>query len=89
MVRVIVRVTKTASEKNFSWFGGHQNYYEEGEGKVMRFIVYKKLSKEEAEKLMSKARNWFESNPRRRVCRTDLFKIRRNYIREDILEHTF
>lgn len=52
------------------------------------FIVFKKFTQEEAERTIADLSAWFEANPKRRVCRTDLgFKVRRNKIRQDIGPH--
>jgi hypothetical protein len=50
-------------------------------------IIYKKLTPEEAEENIRLTTLWFQAHPERRVCRTDLFKVRRSHIREDIEAH--
>ncbi|MEK6879799.1 MAG: hypothetical protein AABY22_09345 [Nanoarchaeota archaeon] len=53
----------------------------------MSFILFNKFNKKDAKKLLTDMEEWFKNNPKRRVCYTDLFKIRRNHIKEDILKH--
>lgn len=53
----------------------------------MLFRIFKKLTKEEAEDNIKNLDIWFKNNPRRRVCRTDLFKVRKGHIREDVTKH--
>jgi hypothetical protein len=55
---------------------------------MVRLIVYSKLTPEDALKLIRDMIEWFEANPKRRVCNTDLFKVRRGFIAKDVLEHT-
>ncbi len=55
---------------------------------MSRFIFYQKLNTEEALETMRNIIVWFKENPTRRVCNTDLFKIRRSHIAEDILKRT-
>lgn len=50
-------------------------------------IVYRKLTKQEAEDNIAAIEQWFKDNPKRNICRTDLFKVRRNHVREDVMEH--
>jgi len=54
----------------------------------MLLVIFPKLTTEEAEENIRKIEQWFSEHPKRKVCRTDLFKVRRGYVREDILEHT-
>jgi hypothetical protein len=51
-------------------------------------LVFKKLTAEEAIVAMGDIEKWFRNNPRRRVCNSDLFKIRRGYLVEDVLKHS-
>lgn len=53
----------------------------------MKFVITEKLNQEEATTTYNLATHFFNKNPKRRVIRTDWFKIRRKYIKEDILEH--
>lgn len=55
---------------------------------MARIIVFKKLSLKEATDLMVKVEDFFQKNKSRRICRTDLFEIRRGYTATDILKHT-
>ena len=52
------------------------------------FIVMNKMNQKEAQDNYDGIKKWFENNPKRRVCRTDCFKVRRKYIKEDILKHS-
>ncbi len=52
------------------------------------FIVYKKFTLKQAERCIAQLEKWFENNPKRKVCRTDLFEVRRDHVREEILKHT-
>lgn len=52
------------------------------------FIIFRKFSHEEARENIDAIEKWFTANPRRRICLTDLFKVRRGHVREDILKHT-
>ena len=51
-------------------------------------IIRQKLTREEAEKNIALIAQWFKDNPRRKVCRTDLWKVRRGFVREDINNHS-
>ena len=52
------------------------------------FIVFRKLTVYDAIDTMIGIEKFFRENPSRKVCRTDLFEIRRGHIVEDILKHT-
>tara|TARA_Y100000310_G_scaffold219114_1_gene220514 strand:- start:98 stop:283 length:186 start_codon:yes stop_codon:yes gene_type:complete len=52
------------------------------------FIVFKKLSQEEAQDAYDGIKRWFEDNPKRKKCHTDVFDVRRGHIKEDILSHS-
>jgi hypothetical protein len=54
----------------------------------MATIITRKLTKGEAEKNILLITEWFKQHPRRKVCRTDLWKVRKQHVREDILKHT-
>jgi len=54
----------------------------------MKFIVMKKFTYKKALKFMKDIEQWFNKHPKRKVCNTDVFKIRRKYIVKDILKHT-
>jgi len=43
--------------------------------------VHKQIAMKQAEK-------WFRENPKRKICKTDLFEIRKGFIVEDILKYT-
>jgi CRISPR/Cas system-associated protein Cas10 (large subunit of type III CRISPR-Cas system) len=56
-------------------------------------LIYKRLSKEQIEKIYKDTLvsliDWFEKNPRRRICRIEWIygqhcKIRKKYIKEDL-----
>ena len=51
-------------------------------------IIYKKFTLEEAEKYISQIEKWFKDNPKRKVCQTDLFKVYKGHVREEILKRT-
>lgn len=51
------------------------------------FIIFSKLELHEALKNMTDIEAWFEAHPTRRVCQTDLFKVRRGHVVRDILKH--
>ena len=55
---------------------------------IMTLIVYKRLKHSEALRNMENIEKWFRNNPKKRVCKTDLFNVRRGYIVKDILKHT-
>lgn len=52
------------------------------------FVVFKKLSLQKTIENMLGIEKWFSENPKRRVCNTDLFKVRRGFIVRDILKHS-
>lgn len=54
----------------------------------MRFIVFPKLSIENALDIIQKIEQWFKENPSRKVCNTENFKVRRGFVGTDILKHT-
>ncbi len=51
-------------------------------------IVRRRLTQQDGEDLISRIEEWFKENPRRRVCRTEYFNVRRKHVIEDIMEHT-
>lgn len=51
-------------------------------------IVFKKLTLQEAINMMRGVEEWFRSHPKKKVCKTDLFQVRKGYIVQDILKHT-
>jgi len=54
----------------------------------MTLIVFKKFKLEEAIENMKLIEKWFRDNPKRKICKTNLFKIKKGYIVEEILKHT-
>lgn len=50
-------------------------------------ILMRKLTQEEAQENISQIEAWFKVNPKRRVCRSDLFKVRRGHVSEDVMKH--
>lgn len=54
----------------------------------MSIIISKKLEIEEAIDSMPKIEEWFKKNPKRKICQTDNFKVRRGFVATDILKHT-
>lgn len=51
------------------------------------FIVFDPLNQKEATKTWKGLKQWFADNPRRKVCTTDLGKIRRTFMKEDFLKY--
>lgn len=51
-------------------------------------VVFKKLSIKEALEYIPKIEQWFKDNPTRKICKTDLFQVRRGFVGTDILNHT-
>lgn len=54
----------------------------------MKFIVSNKLTHIEALKAMRGIEGYFRNNKRKKICKTELFTVRREHVVEDILEHT-
>lgn len=54
----------------------------------MRILIFKKLSLQNAVENMELIEKFFLYNPKKQVCITDLFKVRRGRIVEDVLKHT-
>ena len=54
----------------------------------MAFIIFEKLKIKQAIEIMINLEKWFNGNKTRKVCKTSLFKVRRNHILEDVLKHT-
>jgi len=52
------------------------------------FLVFKKFTKTEAKILIEELEQWFKDHPKRKVCNTDLFKVKRNKIKETVYKHT-
>ena len=52
------------------------------------FVIQRKLTKDEAEENIKCIEDWFKANPKRKVCKTELGKIRKSHVREEIMEHT-
>lgn len=52
------------------------------------FVVFKRLSIDEALKTILQAEQWFRVNPTRKIARTDLFLIRRGHVAADVLIHS-
>lgn len=58
-------------------------------------IVRRRLSKVDAENLINNLEAWFKEHPRRKISRVGdggaknsfWFKVRKNRIREDVMEH--
>jgi len=55
---------------------------------MANFQVFKKFTKTEAKILIEELEQWFKDNPKRRVCNTDLFKVKKGKIKETVLRHT-
>ena len=54
----------------------------------MTFIISRKLTIIEARKAILALAEWFRQNPKRRICRTEDFVVRKGHIAEDVLKHT-
>lgn len=54
----------------------------------MSIIVYKKMTITEAIENIQKIEKWFSENKTRKICRTDLFKVRRGFVGTDIFKRT-
>ena len=54
----------------------------------MALIIFRKLDRTTANKLINMANKFFKENPKRKICRTDLFDIRRGHVTEDINRHS-
>jgi hypothetical protein len=54
----------------------------------MTYIVFKKLDIKETLKAMKGIEQFFLKYPKRKVCNTDLFEVRRGHLVEDILKHS-
>ena len=54
---------------------------------MARFIVTKKLTIKEALDSIVGIEKWFADNPTRKICQTDVFKVRRGFSATDILKH--
>ena len=54
----------------------------------MAIIIFKKLSIDEAITAMKDFERWFRENPKRKICQSDFFKVKRGYLVETILKHT-
>lgn len=55
---------------------------------MAKIIIHRKFTPKEAIEVMLQAEKWFADNPKRKVCRTDLFAIRRGYVVRDVFERT-
>jgi hypothetical protein len=53
----------------------------------MTLLIYKKFTAEQAKDIVQKLNGWFRDNPKRKVCHTNLFKVRRGHVVEDVLFH--
>ena len=52
------------------------------------FVIYDRLSQLEANVSYQGITKWFKNNPRRKVCKTDYFNVRRGHVKEDLLKHS-
>lgn len=55
---------------------------------MARFIISKKLTIKEAIDAIPQIEQWFKNNPKRKVCLTDIWKVRRGFVGTDVLAHT-
>ena len=53
----------------------------------MMFAVREKFDEDIARQVITDITNFFETHPRRRVCRLEYFKVRRKHIWEDTVSH--
>ena len=51
-------------------------------------LLFKKLTRQQADCAIKEIEIWFKKNPNRRVCRTQVSSIRRGYVREDVMKYT-
>jgi hypothetical protein len=49
-------------------------------------IVFTPLSKRDGQKTYTALKKWFKNNPNRRICVTDLGKVRKSHIKDDLLK---
>lgn len=54
----------------------------------MFVISFNKLDKKAAQNAYNGLKKWFKDNPKRKVCRTDLFVVRKASLKEDILKNS-
>lgn len=47
----------------------------------------RKFTQDEVERMIEQIEQWFAAHPRRQLCRTEFFTVRRNHTREDVLAH--
>jgi hypothetical protein len=52
------------------------------------WVLYIKLNKEQAELVINQAEAFFKDNPNQSVCSTDIYPIRRGFVRTDVMKHT-
>lgn len=50
--------------------------------------LYRKLTQIEAEQAIRDIEKWFAEHPKRQVVYTEVFRVRRGHIKEDILAHS-
>lgn len=51
------------------------------------FVIYARLNQRKAQYVYNAIKKWFKNNPDRIDCQTETFKVRRDHLKEDILEH--
>ena len=54
----------------------------------MAIIISRKLTLSEALVAIPSVEQWFKENPKRKICQTDLWKVRRGFVGTDILKRT-
>ncbi len=52
------------------------------------FKIFRKLITEQAVDTIKKIELWFVQNPKRKICNTDLFVVRRGFCGTDVFKHT-
>ena len=55
---------------------------------MANFLIFRKFTKAEAKILIEDLEQWFKDNPKKRVCHTDLFDVKKGKIKETVLRHT-
>lgn len=54
---------------------------------MARFVMFRRLPPKDTVDTIIGLRKWFDEHPRRRVCNTDLFKVRRGHIEDDVFKY--
>jgi hypothetical protein len=54
----------------------------------MTIFIRARLAQTEAQEAYTAIQKWFKENPDRKDCQTEDFVVRRDSVKEDILEHS-